>query len=68
MEAQVNAGRAKSIGLSNFNSEQIERIVKTCHIKPANLQVELHYCEQHVQNTGLPSVLMGLLDPKAELN
>ena len=42
MEAQVNAGRAKSIGLSNFNSEQIERIVKTCHIKPANLQVELH--------------------------
>ncbi|EFX67778.1 hypothetical protein DAPPUDRAFT_63699 [Daphnia pulex] len=42
MEAQVEAGRAKSIGLSNFNSEQIERIVKGCRIKPANLQVELH--------------------------
>lgn len=42
MEAQVDAGRAKSIGLSNFNSEQIERIVQASRIKPANLQVELH--------------------------
>jgi len=42
MEAQVDAGRAKSIGLSNFNSEQIERIVGAARIKPANLQVELH--------------------------
>nr|SVE75624.1 EOG090X0289 [Daphnia hispanica] len=42
MEAQVDAGRAKSIGLSNFNSEQIDRIVQSSRIKPANLQVELH--------------------------
>ncbi|KAK4005156.1 hypothetical protein OUZ56_006877 [Daphnia magna] len=42
MEKQVDAGLAKSIGLSNFNEEQIERIVKTARIKPANLQVELH--------------------------
>ena len=42
MEAQVDAGRVKSIGLSNFNSQQIERIVKSARIKPANLQVELH--------------------------
>ena len=42
MEAQVDAGRAKSIGLSNFNSSQIERIVESARIKPANLQVELH--------------------------
>lgn len=57
MEAQVDAGRAKSIGLSNFNSQQIERIVQNARIKPANLQVELHLyfqqkrlrevCEKH---------------------
>jgi len=37
----VDAGRAKSIGLSNFNSQQIEKIVKNARIMPANLQVEL---------------------------
>lgn len=42
MEAQVDAGRAKSIGLSNFNERQIERIAKSARIVPANLQVELH--------------------------
>lgn len=42
MESQVHAGRARSIGLSNFNSSQIYRIVKSCNIRPANLQVELH--------------------------
>ena len=42
MEAQVDAGRCKSIGLSNFNSEQIERIMQSARIKPANLQIELH--------------------------
>ncbi len=41
MESQVDAGRARSIGLSNFNSQQIEKIVKKARIKPANLQVEL---------------------------
>lgn len=41
MEQQVDAGRAKSIGLSNFNSEQIDRIVKKARIVPANLQVEV---------------------------
>nr|XP_053630664.1 aldo-keto reductase family 1 member B1-like [Cherax quadricarinatus] len=42
MEAQVDAGKAKAIGLSNFNSQQIERIVKVARIQPANLQVEVH--------------------------
>ncbi|XP_069688690.1 1,5-anhydro-D-fructose reductase-like isoform X2 [Periplaneta americana] len=42
MEAQVDAGRARSIGLSNFNSRQIARIVKAARIRPANLQVELN--------------------------
>ena len=42
MEDQVDAGRVESIGLSNFNSQQIEKIVKNARIKPANLQVEVH--------------------------
>jgi aldehyde reductase len=42
MEAQVKAGRTKSIGLSNFSAAQIERIVKVATIKPANIQVELN--------------------------
>ena len=57
MEEQVDAGRAKSIGISNFNEEQVTRIVKNARIKPANIQVELHayfqqkslrkLCEKH---------------------
>ncbi|XP_014291956.3 aldo-keto reductase family 1 member A1, partial [Halyomorpha halys] len=47
MEAQVDAGRTKSIGLSNFNQNQIKRILDSCRIPPANLQVELHiYLQQ----------------------
>ncbi|KAJ8870884.1 hypothetical protein PR048_027185 [Dryococelus australis] len=41
MEAQVDAGRTRAIGLSNFNARQIKRIVKAARIPPANLQVEL---------------------------
>lgn len=46
MEEQVDAGKAKAIGLSNFNSKQIEKILKVCRIKPANLQVEIHVYHQ----------------------
>ncbi|XP_069954439.1 aldo-keto reductase family 1 member A1-like [Cherax quadricarinatus] len=42
MEAQVDAGKVKAIGLSNFNSQQIERIVKVARIQPAVLQMEVH--------------------------
>uniref|UniRef100_V5GRZ6 Aldose reductase n=1 Tax=Anoplophora glabripennis TaxID=217634 RepID=V5GRZ6_ANOGL len=42
MEEQVQLGRTKTIGLSNFNKRQIERIITTARIKPACLQVELH--------------------------
>ncbi|KAJ8932849.1 hypothetical protein NQ318_012477 [Aromia moschata] len=57
MEEQVDAGRTKTIGVSNFNVGQIDRIVKSARIKPACLQVELHvylqqrdlvkYCQQN---------------------
>ena len=46
MENQVYAGRTKSIGLSNFNTKQIKRIIDNCQIPPANIQVEMHVYHQ----------------------
>ncbi|OQV21053.1 Prostaglandin F synthase 1 [Hypsibius exemplaris] len=40
LEKAVDQGLAKAIGLSNFNHKQIQHILDTCRIKPANLQVE----------------------------
>ncbi|CAG2060669.1 unnamed protein product, partial [Timema podura] len=42
LEAQVDAGRAKSIGLSNFNARQIKRVWQSARIKPVMHQIELH--------------------------
>ncbi|KAJ8944861.1 hypothetical protein NQ314_009351 [Rhamnusium bicolor] len=42
MEECVNLGLAKSIGISNFNAEQIERLLKNCKIKPVCNQVEVN--------------------------
>ena len=42
MEECVKLGLTKSIGLSNFNSEQIERILSVAEIKPVMNQVECH--------------------------
>ncbi|GIY76879.1 aldo-keto reductase family 1 member A1-A [Caerostris darwini] len=42
MESLVEKGLVKSIGLSNFNSKQIQRIYEAAKIKPAALQVECH--------------------------
>lgn len=42
MEELVDAGLTKSIGVSNFNSRQIERISKAARIPIANNQVEIH--------------------------
>lgn len=50
MEAQVDAGLTKAIGLSNFNQKQIERILANCRIPPSCLQVELH---AYLQQKGL---------------
>lgn len=47
MEDQLEAGHTKSIGLSNFNQTQIQRILDNSKIKPACLQVEIHaYLQQ----------------------
>ncbi|RXG73306.1 Alcohol dehydrogenase [NADP(+)] A [Armadillidium vulgare] len=42
MEKEVEAGRIKSLGLSNFNSKQIERIRKIAKYPPTVLQIEIH--------------------------
>ena len=39
MEKLVDQGLAKSIGLSNFNSEQLERVLANARIKPVTNQV-----------------------------
>lgn len=42
MEELVDAGLTKSIGLSNFNSTQVDMIIENARIKPVNNQVEVH--------------------------
>ncbi|XP_060530268.1 prostaglandin-E(2) 9-reductase-like [Cylas formicarius] len=42
MEKQVKAGRAKTIGVSNFNQRQVERLLKEAEIKPVCNQIELN--------------------------
>lgn len=39
MEPLIEKGLARSIGLSNFNSEQIERVLQVCKVKPVVNQV-----------------------------
>ncbi|KAF6211728.1 hypothetical protein GE061_012243 [Apolygus lucorum] len=47
MEMMVDKGKAKAIGLSNFNQSQVKRILDAARIKPANNQVELYvYLQQ----------------------
>jgi len=49
METVVDEGLARNIGVANFNSSQIQRILGTCRIKPALLQVECHlYLQQRL--------------------
>uniref|UniRef100_A0A8C0GVM0 NADP-dependent oxidoreductase domain-containing protein n=1 Tax=Chelonoidis abingdonii TaxID=106734 RepID=A0A8C0GVM0_CHEAB len=42
MEQLVDEGLVKSVGVSNFNVSQLERLLSVCRIKPATNQVELH--------------------------
>ena len=42
MDKAVKEGKVKSIGLSNFEGEPFEEILKICEIKPTVIQVEAH--------------------------
>jgi diketogulonate reductase-like aldo/keto reductase len=47
MEAIHRSGRAKTIGVSNFQQNHLEAILKTATIKPAINQIEFHpYLQQ----------------------
>lgn len=57
MEKLVDAGLAKSVGISNFNSKQVVRVLEAARIKPVVNQVECHpylaqtklsaFCKEH---------------------
>ncbi len=48
MERAVAAGKVKSIGISNFESERLEELIAAASIKPSVLQVECHpYYQQN---------------------
>ncbi|KAM3958685.1 aldo-keto reductase 1B isoform 1-T1 [Aphomia sociella] len=57
MEDVVREGLVKSIGVSNFNKRQLERLLKVATIKPVTNQIECHpylnqnrlkaFCESH---------------------
>jgi len=42
MERAVEAGKCRSIGLSNFQQDHLEKLLAECNIKPAVNQVEFH--------------------------
>lgn len=42
LEETVKKGLAKSIGLSNFNKRQIERVLEVATVKPVNNQVGIY--------------------------
>ncbi|XP_023935313.1 aldo-keto reductase AKR2E4 [Bicyclus anynana] len=42
MEDAQQLGLVRSIGLSNFNRKQLERVIKEGSVKPAVLQIEIH--------------------------
>lgn len=47
MEAIKDAGKARSIGVSNFLQEHLEAVLKTARIPPAINQIEYHPYLQH---------------------
>ncbi len=42
MEKAVKEGKVKSIGVSNFEGEPLQKILEICEIKPSVIQVETH--------------------------
>lgn len=42
MEKLVESGKVRSIGVSNFNSRQLDRLIESAHVKPVVNQIEFH--------------------------
>lgn len=47
MEEVAALGKAKSIGVSNFLKDDLDAILETCRVRPANNQIEFHPYLQH---------------------
>lgn len=41
MEKLLDTGLVRGIGVSNFNSEQLERLLTNCSVKPVTNQIEI---------------------------
>ena len=52
MERAVEAGKVRSIGLSNFESDRLEEVLEAAAIKPSVLQVECHPYYQQTELKG----------------
>ena len=59
MEKAYQEGKVKAIGLSNFNTRQIQEILDICEVKPAVLQTEVHPYDAYF---GLNKVMNKLKD------
>jgi diketogulonate reductase-like aldo/keto reductase len=57
MEKCVQMGLTRSIGLSNFNSQQIDRLLANAKVKPVNLQVTVMVLPEMSLPTGSSKVL-----------
>ena len=58
MEKCVELGLVRSIGLSNFNSKQIEHVMNGCSIKPAVNQVIGLYLQQWSHHDDSLSIIL----------
>ena len=58
MEECVDSKLTKAIGLSNFNSQQIDKILKEGKIKPSMLQVCVHVLYLSYPGVNSPCRLM----------
>lgn len=48
MEQQLESGKVKAIGISNFSKAEVEKLLASCKIKPQIHQMEMHpYLEQN---------------------
>lgn len=49
LEAAVEAGKLRSIGVSNFDVEDLDELLKVARIKPVVNQIEVHPLFQHAE-------------------
>ncbi|GAQ85798.1 aldo/keto reductase family protein [Klebsormidium nitens] len=47
MEAILESGKARSIGVSNYGVRHLQQLLRTCKYRPAVNQIELHPYNQH---------------------